>query len=82
MTCRQAAELISRELDTSLPLSRRVGLGFHTLMCGACRRFRRQLGVLDETVANAIAAPSAATIPTDSKDNLRAEIAARLSEES
>ena len=82
MTCRRAAELISRELDASLPLPRRAGLGFHTLLCGACRRFRHQLGAIDGAVADALARPPAAVLPQTSKDHLRAVIATHLDEES
>jgi len=46
MTCKQAAEVISRSLDVPLSTSARVGLGVHTLFCGPCRRFRRQLFLL------------------------------------
>lgn len=85
MTCRRAAELISWELDTDLPLHRRAGLGFHTLVCGACRRFRRQLGAVDEAVAEFVADPRAGTraaLPDETKDHLRAVIAAHLEEDS
>jgi len=46
MTCKQAVEVISRSLDVPLSTSSRVGLGVHTLFCGPCRRFRRQLFLL------------------------------------
>lgn len=85
MTCRRAAELLSWELDTDLPLHRRAGLGFHTLVCGACRRFRRQLGAVDEAAAEFVADPRAgirAALPDETKDHLRAVIAARLEEDS
>ena len=85
MTCRRAAELISWELDTELPLHQRAGLGFHTLLCGACRRFRRQLGVVDKAVAEFFAAPGSghrAALPSETKDHLRAVIVAHLEENS
>ena len=43
MMCRRAAELIGRSLDAPLPFGQRGSLGVHTLFCGPCRRFRRQL---------------------------------------
>jgi hypothetical protein len=43
MTCQQAAEAISVSADGPLSTSTRVGLGIHTLFCGPCRRFRRQV---------------------------------------
>ena len=78
MTCRRAAELISRELDTDLLLHQRAGLGFHTLLCGACRRFRRQLGAVDEAVGEFFVTADAgtpdATLPPASKEHLKALI--------
>ena len=86
MTCRRAAELISQELDTALPVHQRARLGFHVLVCGACRRFRRQLGTMDEAVgefvAGARAGDRAATLPRETKDRLRAVILTHLDEES
>ena len=82
MTCRRAAELISRELDTTLPLPRRAGLGFHTLLCVACRRFRQQLRAIDGAIADALARPQAAALLPETKDHMRAVIAAHLDEES
>jgi hypothetical protein len=47
MICRTAVELICRSVDAPLSAGERVGLGVHTLFCGPCRRFRRQLRRLD-----------------------------------
>jgi hypothetical protein len=83
ITCRRAAELISRELDTPLPFHQRAGLGFHTRLCGACRRFRRQLEVVEEAIDEFLATPGSgdrAVMPSESKDHLRAVIVARLEE--
>jgi predicted anti-sigma-YlaC factor YlaD len=51
ISCKRAAELTSRELDTPLPLGTRAVLGFHRLVCAACRRFRGQLAEVDRAVA-------------------------------
>ena len=85
ITCRRAAELISWEQDASLPLHQRAGLGFHTLLCGACRRFRMQLEVVEEAVDEFLAAPGSghrAALPDETKNHLRAVIAAHLDENS
>jgi hypothetical protein len=46
ISCKRAAELISRSLDGRLPGWRRLVLGFHLGLCGKCRRFRRQSELL------------------------------------
>ena len=86
MTCRRAAELISQELDTALPVHQRARLGFHVLVCGACRRFRRQLGEVDGAAAEFLTAQGAGdrvvALPRETKDHLRAVILTHLDEES
>jgi hypothetical protein len=46
MTCIQAAEIISRSLDTPPGLGTRVGLGVHLACCRSCRRYRQQIRIL------------------------------------
>jgi hypothetical protein len=75
MTCRRAAELITSALDDALPLRHRAGLGFHTLLCGACRRFRAQIAAVDEAVGELLADPALPTgpawLPAESKEQLK-----------
>ncbi|MGL4555091.1 MAG: hypothetical protein ACRC33_28330 [Gemmataceae bacterium] len=86
ITCRRAAELISGEQDADLPLHQRAVLGFHTLLCGPCRRYRRQLGVVEEAVEAFVAGggtgdPGAALSPV-MKEHLKALISSHLDAES
>ena len=78
MTCRRAAELVSRELDLDLPFRQRLGMRLHLLYCNACRRFRRQLGIVDSAVAEflatADAGDSSATLLPSAKRRLKAAI--------
>lgn len=48
LTCRQATELLSQELDRPLSLPERIGLRLHVLICHGCSNYRRQLRVLRE----------------------------------
>ncbi len=86
MTCRRAAQWISRELDQELSLFQQARLGFHTRLCGACRRYRRQLKLVDEVVELFVAAStskgSTAALPGDQKTHLRDVIASALAKES
>ena len=50
VTCRRAAELTSRELDTTLTLGVRLAFGTHRLFCTKCRRFRTQLVEIDRAL--------------------------------
>jgi predicted anti-sigma-YlaC factor YlaD len=79
MTCSRAAELISHELDAPLPLAARVGLAVHARLCGACRRYRRQLAALDRAAAELVREPvESSTLPPAAEARLRAAVVARL----
>lgn len=41
--CRENNYDISRDLDDALPRATRIGLRLHFVLCGPCRRFKRQL---------------------------------------
>ncbi len=85
MRCQRAAELISWDLDTRLPMAQRVGVRIHTAVCGSCRRFRRQLATIDAIAARFMSKGMTwdrPTIPSSRKDALRATIIDRLGNES
>lgn len=74
MTCRRAAALITRELDDPLWAWQRAGLRFHTLVCGDCRRFRAQVGAVDEAAAGLLARPAGfgpAALSDGTRDHLK-----------
>jgi hypothetical protein len=86
ITCRRAAELISGEQDDALPLLRRAALGFHTLLCRDCRRYRRQLGAVEKAAAEVLAGSRTgnrdAALSPEAKEHLKAAINSRLDGES
>lgn len=46
MTCREATRLMSEGRERTLTLREKSALLFHTGLCGACRRFNRQIDVV------------------------------------
>ena len=48
LSCRRAGDLISLALDTKLSLRQRLALAVHLCACHWCRRFRRQLRLVDQ----------------------------------
>ncbi len=73
-SCRRVAELTSQELDTPLPLNKRLALGVHRLMCSACRRFRTQLREIDRAIGEYVCATSRVTtvrLPDESKMRIK-----------
>jgi hypothetical protein len=50
LNCREASELMSRRMDEKLSVWERAALRGHLLVCGACRRVKRQLHFLREAL--------------------------------
>jgi hypothetical protein len=46
LTCKDASHLVSHGQDRALSFRERWGLRFHLWMCGNCRRFERQIGLM------------------------------------
>lgn len=52
LSCEQATQLISRQLDTALIYRERFGLRLHLSMCSACRAYRQQLEFIHSACQN------------------------------
>ena len=50
LPCREASRLASESLDRDLGTMDRLALRSHLLCCRACRRYRRQIGLLREAM--------------------------------
>jgi hypothetical protein len=50
--CKEVATLLSTDQVASQPVSRRIAVRFHLMMCRHCRRFARQLRMLTQVAAN------------------------------
>jgi hypothetical protein len=48
VSCKRAGELISLSLETKLDLWQRLALAVHLCGCRWCRRFRRQLRLVEQ----------------------------------
>lgn len=42
-SCKKITAMVSESMDRKLPLSRRMGIRFHLMMCSLCRRYQQQL---------------------------------------
>jgi predicted anti-sigma-YlaC factor YlaD len=50
LPCREASRLSSESLDRDLGAIDRLALRSHLLCCSACRRYRRQIGMLRDAM--------------------------------
>jgi hypothetical protein len=48
VSCKRAGELVSRSLETTLSIRQRLALTVHLCGCRWCRRFRRQLQLVEQ----------------------------------
>lgn len=75
ITCRQAAELVSRGLDRQLSLGERLRLRLHLAVCRSCARYQRQLRFLGRAVhrlARRSSPPEAGPrLPEDARERIR-----------
>ena len=49
-TCKEVHRLVIEGQDRKLPLSQRIAVRVHLMMCGACRRFEAQMAFLREAL--------------------------------
>ncbi len=56
LSCKDATKLISRSMDTPLPIVARVRLRLHLVICALCARYERQLLVVREALRHLEAA--------------------------
>ncbi|MCA9231294.1 MAG: hypothetical protein KDA57_11620 [Planctomycetales bacterium] len=84
MNCRHATRLLSEAQERQLSRRERFGLSFHVMICGACRRFQKQLRLLRQLLSQASPKTLAAVYASDVRlsDSRRQNIKTLLREAS
>jgi hypothetical protein len=78
-TCKDAARLLSDQTERPLSRWERIGLSVHLLLCRACRRYRRSVKLLSETMKQAAkteAKSSDQNLPAETRERIRRRIGA------
>lgn len=52
LSCKEAAEACSAEMDRALQLGERVSLQTHLMMCTGCTNYRKQMKALRQVMAS------------------------------
>ena len=87
-SCKRAGELVSLSLDTQLSIGQRLVLGVHLCGCGWCRRFRRQLRLVEQACRawarsdRTTEAATGAALTREARERIRHALQQALSEES
>ena len=48
LNCTQVTELSSQKRETPLPLSKRIAMRLHLIICDRCRRYEQQLNFIHQ----------------------------------
>jgi hypothetical protein len=81
--CREVVRLLSQSMEAKLPLSTRIKIRFHYLICVWCYRYRKQLRALRKIAASL---PEHAdecgreTLPYSSKERIRQALCEKQNE--
>ena len=76
LRCEDADRLRTIESRESIRLSDRIGERLHTALCGSCRRARRQMRKIDETLRTMGGTES--PLPDEARERVVSGLAARL----
>jgi hypothetical protein len=68
MSCKEAVQLMSEEMERNLGLGERLALRFHQLICQGCRNYRQQMLFLREICKSYLAHGDVASQADDVKD--------------
>lgn len=70
-TCQEVSHLTSQAMDESLPLSKRLGMRLHLMMCVWCRRNAQQLELVRNLARKQSAAQSSSSqLSPDARERL------------
>jgi len=77
LSCKDVTLLISRSMDASLPIGKRIGVRVHLLMCQLCARYKQHLLLIRNTVrhlmetADTPVGPYGMTLSEEARDRIR-----------
>ncbi len=49
--CEDISHLISKSMDEKLCIKHRLGIKFHLMMCNLCRRYKKQLDLIQKAIS-------------------------------
>jgi hypothetical protein len=87
VSCKRAGELVSLSLETKLTVWQRLALGVHFCGCRWCRRFRRQLWLVEQACRvwawsdRITEAAAGAALPREARERIRRALRQALSED-
>ncbi len=78
--CKRVSTLTSEQLDRPLSWYERIGVAVHRVICGPCRIYQKQMGILNSRVATVQESDAPqASLDGDARERIRARLADRHS---
>lgn len=79
-SCKKITAMVSESMDRKLPLSRRMGIRFHLMMCSLCRRYQQQLLFIRSVLQRNMEADeiSGQTLPDDARKRIEQKLTDEL----
>lgn len=81
MSCKHASRLLSKQQDHPLTTSERLALSLHLLICRFCRRYRKQLRIMDHHMHALEEQITSEPLPPDKREELVKTIVQKLDNE-
>jgi predicted anti-sigma-YlaC factor YlaD len=81
LPCEEIAKLVSTSLDGDLAWTHRFAIKSHLLYCKACRRYRRQILLLRQTLhawgarMDEVEPPPGQSLPPEARERIRRSLA-------
>jgi predicted anti-sigma-YlaC factor YlaD len=70
LSCSETARLLSASRDHDLPRAERLAMRLHLIICKACRRYERQLALIEEAIRRC-QEPVATTLTPEARERLK-----------
>ena len=71
LTCQDITRLVSESMDRTLPLTQRLKIRIHLVMCKYCARFEKQMRFLRHVCQAHEELSSEAALPDNARDRIR-----------
>ena len=75
LSCRDITRLVSESMDHSLPLTQRIKIRIHLMMCKYCARFEKQMQFIRLVCRKEEKPTSDAVLPDDARERIRRTLA-------
>ncbi len=74
LACRETARLITASRERRLTLKERIQLYFHLRACALCRRFKKQMDLLEASLKKVVGSDASSGLPPQARERILKKI--------